>query len=551
MTEPYYTIDDVASPGGGQYVRTAVGIPPNSITVPTVGYLVDDGDGFPGDYHLYWKFTAAASGKVKFSGQYTYTNADPWTPLGVNVYFFRSLVGSSPSGMSDLVSHPNTSGVINVVAGTTYVIAVWTFATPSPKFVLIASDYGPASTWTQPVDEEWVLNASYGSGGEFHPPSTVPRTIDTASVIHTNRPADGVTSSVMLDGTYRTDQSFNGEYPATSARLCTWSWAAGGNWGSQWWSLNPNGPNPASWNGTDPYNPAIPGSGTCLVHAGFTPSAGSGGQVGVTWGASDVDAGHSNTSFHSYSICERLNLRPMIAQFGPWGGHALPTAPSPGASLEWEAPLSELLGLDVAPDQKSGVTTYVHDSGSDLSVQWYLDSSGIDENSGPVGWGPYVDNTTNSYAVYNWAGSKDIAGFAAAQALALTSFNGSGSSWVTVDRAIIDSALAYEDEWQTLWDTPGYDLSQISEFTGGLRSVALYDEQFSSGEPSLDYTWSPTGPAVLQRKYRQYQSLAYRVQLRPSRYRWHSVPLLPIPVVGVPVVVGDIIRSHVNFVGRS
>ena len=560
-----YYVDGVNSPPGGQFLSTMVDVAANTVTVPSVGFATDDPDGY-NEPHLHWRFTATTTAKVTFNSELTYQAFYPHAPVFAGVAIAHSNVGPNPASFSsDTTGLPGTgtSRTVDVVAGETYVITLYNFAAiGSTAFVLLISDYGIITDWTQPADEQWVLANPESADNQWHPADIAPLVRDAFGT-HADQQVSGPTTDLSFKGVYGMQQSFAGDIPAThnDALLCMWLWASQGSYGGQFWSLVPNGDgspgnHPDSWNGTNPYDAGHPpGAGTCMSYTSNPESSGADSYVGVIYDAGGTGIGLPQlTNFNSYAVDERVWLRQMLDGLGPWGGQALPTPPAVGATLEWEADTSELLGMDASPDQGTDATFVEENSSGDpVIVHWYVGAGGytaLEENS-VSGWGPTWEDSGGGFVVHTWLGGADMAAYLAAQDLELPTFtNSSGDdhAWYPVPSGTLTAALAYEDAWQVQWDS-GIDLSSISSFTGGLKAVGIPEEILNSGVlPGIEYdSWNSTDGLHGQR-YRTKQLVAYRVQVRPARYRWYEVPVLPTVTTLTRSITGTVGPDRTRFI---
>lgn len=570
MTLPYYSIGGATADPGGSSIAGAVDMVPNAVTFPTIGVSTVDpvlsglmATSGVGYNHTWHKFTATESGNLIFDLLLSYPTTGVEDQSNTNPYayldLYRSNVGPNPTsaaglthlfgqyGDSTYFPRKRARATYSVTAGTTYVLLLWSpSVTPaSLYFVFRMSAYGAVTPYIQGSDEAWTLQnpwTGFGGVNSIHTDSLVPKTYYyDGSLKGTNQPADGATSFGGFIGGDEMDQSFGGPAPAgdTDARQCSWRWARTGQWGGQWWSLSPDGPNPASWNGTDPYDSGVPGSGTCRTHNGNAQYYVAGGVsspvggVGVWWsGSADTD-GHNSTNFFSFGQGQSLWVRKALGQFHADAGRGTPTdTPGGGAILEWEAVTPTLLGVDASPDQTASLSTYENDglTGIDpnpLAVQWYIKSVGytISDQNPSNTWGPTAGATPG------WMGGTGLSSFPGDQDMQLPDMTGrSGGiddiSWKPIPDALLAEALSYEDAWQAQWDS-GIGTGDISWWTGALRAVALYPEMFSDTVPPLDYAGWSYGTAHRSDRYRTFQCVAWRMRLRPARHRWRSVPVVP------------------------
>lgn len=571
MTDPVppcYAIGGVTADPGGPSIAGAVAIAPNSVTFPTLGVATVDpvisglmGTSGVAYNHVWHKFTPSQSGQLIFDVLLSYPSTGVEDQSNTNpsarIEFYRSDVGASPTSGADLThlfgqwtdstffSRKRGRITYNVTAGTTYLIALWSPSTTAGSlyFVFRMSNYGAVTSYTQTSDESWVLRSPTGVAYSWHYADTVPVQYQYGYVYSltnydpynrlVDTPVAGPAWGTNFHGSYQMDRSFAGPAPAGDggALDCSWHHGRLGAWGSQWWSKNPLGPNPASWNGTDPYNPGVAGYGTCLTHTGQVESGnGFPGTVGCRWHANS-DTINQETDFHSFAATNRLWVRHTVDQFGPDAGRGNPTdTPGGGATLEWESNRPAILGVDVSPDELAD-GTYAGGSGDPLKVQWHVKAVGYtntDVNPTDI-WGPHVYTDYSGYKAEGWLGGDGLGSFPASQSQQLPDFTNRSTddlTWTAVDSGVLSAVLAYEDAWQTQWDA-GTDTGNISFFAGGLRLTALYPEMFSDTRPPLDYTWS-SGTVSNASRYRTGQAAAFQLRLRPARHRWTSPPTLPV-----------------------
>lgn len=575
MTLPCYSIAGVTAPAGGASIAAAVGVAPNTVTAPTLGFytvepLLNTEAGTSGVAynHTWHKFTATQTGPLIFDALLSYPSTGVEDQSNVNptarIELYRSNVGANPTSGADLTHLTNIwvdstyfprkrgRNSFTVTAGTTYVIGLWSpsLTAGSCYFVFRLSAYGAVTPYVQGGDEAWVLRnpwTGFNGVNSIHTDSLVPKTYySDGSLKGTNQPADGAHTFGGFIGGDEMDQSFAGPPPAgeVDAIQCSWRWARTGQWGGQWWSAYPDGAGghtQSSWNGTDPYNFAIEGFGTCLPRDGNQQYYSAGGisspvgGVGVWWSGSGDTDGHNSTNFFSFGDEQTLWVREALGQFHADAGRGTPTDGI--GMVEWEAATPTLLGVDASPDQTASRSTYENDGhvGIDpdpLAVQWYIKAVGYtsaDQNPSNT-WGPNV-YTSGGYQTPGWVGGTGLPAFPGDQDMQLPDMTGrSGGiddiSWKPIPDAVLAEALAYEDAWQAQWDS-GIGLSNISWWVGALRAVALYPEMFSDTLPPLDYAGWSYGTSHRSNRYRTFQCVAWRMRLRPARHRWRSAPLVP------------------------
>lgn len=531
----YYTLPDGSYvTGGGGTPAEATPVTGPAVTYPTVGSVALDGF-FPGvdRPHLWFKFTAAATGDILIDteltflqGTYDHDISDkPYTAL--NIYVPNAGV-TAPASVGDLHAAPASitfadrkRAVLRAVAGVTYWIRVGNnLGDGEASFVVQVSGYGVTTDWYTISDQQLVVVPPDPTGaatndlpspgvlGFTQQPNHLPSYVAWNHSGHHGLGWDA-TWDQWFEGHYGMQQTFGGPEPGADSDSwpCIWRAARRGEYGQQNWGPYPDGVGgfPGTWDGTE-FGEGGAGFGTCLTHTATVDSAALGRNAGDVWVQyiSDEPGGFSahHATMYSRAPLARLNLTAIRTQAGPNAGTAFPATPAgyESGDLIWESDNCTISGLDVAPDEflTADRASPAGDVTSDFAVQWYINATPADENPGNT-WGP--DRAEGTW----WGNGAGPESLTADHVTA--TYVGGLAAWEALPSGVITNALAYE----------------AAGAAYGVRAIALSPEQLSDAVP---FPIAGT-PAENLSRLRGLQTPSYRVNLVPSRYKWSLLPTMP------------------------
>lgn len=510
---PIYAIDNLVMPAGSDLLADASAMTVLSVAVPTPGY--DDGtpEFSAGSPHAWYKFTATKTADLIVDGLLSYESVGgaAYVP---NLRVYRSVVGSSPTGLGDCVS---ISGIIttgqytlSTTAGETYVMPLWV-GVPIGQVQLVArvGDYGELGPWVQPADQTWA------HGGTVKD-SDLP--VETADSL-----LWATYSSAGMEGHHSLIQALTMPSPVNDldATICMWNKARSGLYQDQFWT--------GDGTGTD-----VPSTPTCNPSP-LLDSSGRADWVGGKFQSSLGGFGFGETAeFFVYTAVQKWWITKDVKALGPTGGLAAPTPPAGGA-VEYEAEFPALLGADAAPDEGSHQTT-------DITVQWRGGSAPLLQNAGGGAWGPrFSDSDSDDLAenafVGGHAGPEDF-GYDYTLPDFLASAN--DNDWTEVPEDVLAAAVGYEAAWDEQWED-GTDLGMISGWEGGLQWVGMFPEQQGPTPPAA---LSPGSPPENLVDIREDQFVAVRMHVRPPRYRFIDAPEIPDVAILEPSGTPDDVRRR-------
>jgi hypothetical protein len=501
---PVYSIGGITIPVGGDRVATAGEVTPLSVTYPTEGFVTDEGSGFVGDPHVWYKLTAPITGNIILDTQLSSAlYVEEAGPAFVRFAVYRSDVGDSPTTITDCTNVVFTTAdsyTLAAVAGETYLIVLWRFPTEDAEdFILRVSDYGTDTPWTQPADQQWWKG--WDAQGQLLPPNPL-------------EPLIWATAPYGFHGRYSLLQALLGDDPTfdSDAADCLWATSTVYNGGFRFWTDDGSG------EGTSP--------GACVPPSVILDATDDPAVVGAVYSGSPGSFGiPSEARFDVWDNVARYWVTKDVNALGPTGGLDEPALPEVGATVEYEAEVPTLLGVDAAPDQASSDDT-------DIIVRYYGTAVDVVENPDQH-WGPSSDGSDHTFAT----DSDGPLGFIGSQDYQLPDYPPDGSSvgWTAVPSDVLTSALGFEAAWQVSEDTlPPDELDTISDYMGGLRWVGLFPEQTLPDPPGQ--ATPAFSPPETQTDLRHDQLIAVRLRVRPPRYRFHLPPVIP------PVDAGDVTR---------
>lgn len=333
-------------------------------------------------------------------------------------------------------------------------------------------------------------------------------------------------------GYKKLSRSGGGITPGTDppAADCCWTHArrSGPSTGFSWWSINGG----YSWNGTDPYQPAVPGYGTCPTIRS-TP-------IGSSWTYNDYPVGYSYTStdfslgyqdiiFRVYAQSLWLNLHSAVQIIGPSGifGVSLsqaPWAPPPYTEVEWESNTATVAALAVQPYEPTA-----QGNGALVPVNWSYSAACVDAEGtaaairfgtyGATQWGPrWRGASAEEYWMGAPEGPEDFDTQTASdvfytgtreQPLAV-GWMGAVTGWTTVDPTTLDKAWAAETELSKT--APDY-------VKGGLRFVSIPSKSLLDAKPDEFTPYYNKDNQGTHYNYRNLGRIACQIAVRPPRWR--------------------------------
>jgi hypothetical protein len=519
----YTTTGFTATPAGADTPETAPDVTAKSISaatdMPPLG-----GNTSP----KYWKFTATQSAPIQFDFGLTYEKLTG--DRGYNPQVQLTLYGSiddittgnyldySSSGYTPDYDGYGYRGVLqhSVIAGTTYYIEasnVWSWTDSTGVYVYLrVSDYGAVTDWIQPPDGDIVLNSTYNS---HHPPTQMVYLNNHSSgmdpvVNAIGRFGDSTNPSYAFGGSCGFHRSFYGPGPETSddARACCWKHARRRkDYEDYWWSAD--GSAGAPWTGTG----WCPTHGTELIDSTGPFNDG----VIVEYFSSNYDTfyNYQNIWFRVHvpvvPVSLSAHVDPYAGSITKWGAGTPPSA-ADNQTVEYEAEVSTIVGLAVAPDQVDGQQ-------ADFSARWLIEL-GIEYDGGPPpGWGMGTDR----YVYGGDGGPEDLQ----SRASVVLDYSGGTSEWTTIDPTIVAQCIANEEADKAARpDIYAYD-GNSGERLASVRATLAFPELFSDTVPPFMGS-NLAGANRYEFRTRYSQALAMKLTVRPARYRMISYPELTI-----------------------
>ena len=467
-------------------------------------------------HYAHWRFTATKTGRISIDAllsHYVDPNEGDEHGPQVELYVYKEdFTGASWTGSStyynvlegDQFAPMDTDFrnqgriLLNAVAGETYVIQ--TTADPNYPWirtVVRIGDYGPEpNKWVQPPNQ--VRTWAY-SDGNMGTDVTDP---GAGNVLKSGTGFQG--------GRVELHRAFGGPDPAMEpdAIECSWHWSRylyvdSGYW---YWSIT----NGASWNNTDPFNPAVPGYGTCPNLSGWSevPSWYYGGSVGHWYQSTVSDFGfhYQDIKFKIFGASWQFEVAKVIAYegFDGTGPDPVDYLPEYGPTdiLEWESDHCELTGVRYAWDDRANQNLM---SADPVDIKWY--AGDCDAARPAYTWGPEPGISSAWYGqggstADGWVGSQDHLG----------DTTGGGGSWHPLAEKYWDGTIPRT------------------------RFTALPADLFSDTAPEYAAGTKADTSTFLQRLTGG-QYIALETTVKPSRYRIIPDPGIPdLPWAGVNAI---------------
>jgi hypothetical protein len=542
-----------------------------SVSDPTPSYLMHEEDEYTGEKHeAWWKFTADRDGQIyidtllssTLDGRQSYLHPNlqlevlTWETYpdrpewdGWNWWWWENFY--QPNSQSEIDrgfrEGERPASIMDVEKGKTYYIGIateWDYYSHS-NYVLRISDYGVVEDWVQPPDQEIVIQRT------DYPGYNVQNTYDGSKPGNERYQQyyllDQFSSwSTGFHGSWQLSRAFGGIAPGADweAHLCSWSLARKANRGGffDWWSLYGGG----SWNGTDPYNPSVPGHGTCRILTGVMTNA--------TQGYSDHPVGYAietdvtavwyyyqDLTFRAFAMNQTVNLHSMIEYLTRDGGNREYLPPlGDTMSVEFENQHCELVKLWVAPDEPAGGGSVAH---PETAVSWFaspslwytaelatpgfpLDAETWGPRNGSPGW---VSASGGPEQYMSHPDSEFLADYA-----------GGTADWIEIDWEKywdLESELGHH-AWATTsqgWPKdsdgnpiPDDELYYPSYFNNsGLNLVALPRKITDLTPPSELGPFMEELDAGSKYRFRSQVFCGFKVRTKPTRYRISHTPEIP------------------------
>lgn len=504
---------------------------------------------------VYWKFKPTKSGRVAIDAFLSFfvdpeaqANSQPYGPsVSLTVtkgrydrvqdkVLYGDTVASSGSwydtGANPPLSRSQGRVIIEVEAGATYFIQLYG-STAEPRLMVVPriGEIKPAPDWVQPDDLQIVFapdsTLNVNMVPSTHQPTIMPRINDnTGNNLSTNLQFGSIAQddsddyystyfSWGYEGKMGFSRAFGGPIPAVdpAAHPCSWNYTRKGQYGTGWWWSIYNG---ASWNGTDPYNPDIPGYGNCPVLNTSAPQS-----CGQRFTEAPIGAGYiSDTSggFFTYSdmyyrafaasqTVNPWNIRNRAGksaygiadQYGNTDFSRLPYGRTlrTGEYVEWESTMCDIIHLEGGPDD---LTTSRSGPEGDVDVIWYVHPS-------PYGYAPGSSGTIQQEwgpAKNGWVGGAGGPDTFPGRAQEFARFPG--------DRSF--KAIPRD-----LWENP----TQANRKT--FRITGVPDFIYDTEPPDMPGEKAQSNISLY--RYRNYTYIAIRATLRPSRYKLYEDPGTP------------------------